>query len=172
MIENIILTKDQKAARGTIYGIVTDAVLSRPIPEVDVVLYKEIENIQTKIAETKTIGDGGYVLEDLASGSYNILFSKSGYYSSGAISLCVTGKTKQSVQLEPDLYSASGTISGTVKNSTQLPLAGAFVGLFAAPNGPDETLIATTHANINGKYLFGGVDAGQYIVKSKLSESI
>lgn len=32
-----------------------------------------------------------------------------------------------------------------------------------------ETLVATTKTNAAGKYLFGGVTGGQYVVKAKLS---
>ena len=32
-----------------------------------------------------------------------------------------------------------------------------------------ETLVATTKTNTEGKYLFGAVSGGQYLVKAKLS---
>ena len=33
-----------------------------------------------------------------------------------------------------------------------------------------ETLVSTTKTNIEGKYLFGGVSGGQYMVKAKLEQ--
>ena len=46
-------------------------------------------------------------------------------------------------------------------------MAGCFVGLFQMVGGV-ETLVATTKTNTAGKYLFGGVTGGQYLVKAKL----
>ena len=50
-------------------------------------------------------------------------------------------------------------------------VAGCFVGLYQVTRVGEtsvETLIATTKTNAEGKYLFGGVIGGQYLVKAKL----
>ena len=51
-------------------------------------------------------------------------------------------------------------------------MSGCFVGLYSVTGegaARIETLIAATKTNAEGKYLFGGVVGGQYIVKAKQS---
>lgn len=54
-----------------------------------------------------------------------------------------------------------------------MAMAGCFVGLYQVTNVGGvkvETLVATTKTNTQGMYLFGGVTAGQYLVKAKLEQ--
>ena len=174
VIANIVLLKDANATQGTVYGTVTDSTSTDPISGVGIVLYQEISGEQTIIADTQTIDDGEFVLEDLDPGDYTLLFSKTGYYSSGDIPVTVTASTdiQQSIELEENPDASTGTISGVITNATDIPIAGAFVGLYTSTDGTPETLIATTYTNITGWYMFGGIAAGEYIVKAKASEPI
>lgn len=66
-----------------------------------------------------------------------------------------------------------GTVSGIIRNSSGQAVAGSFVGLYrltTLQGVTTETLAATTKTNSEGKYLFGGVLAGDYLVKAKLEQ--
>lgn len=69
-------------------------------------------------------------------------------------------------------YSTSFSLSGMEEANIDLQLS-------VAPPPPStltgvvtdgETLVATTKTNSEGKYLFGGVLAGDYLVKAKLEQ--
>ena len=52
-------------------------------------------------------------------------------------------------------------------------MAGCFVGLYRVTTVggvTQETLVAVTKTNTAGNYLFGGVTAGEYLVKAKLEQ--
>ncbi|MGE4277513.1 MAG: hypothetical protein AB7E30_10120, partial [Lawsonibacter sp.] len=60
----------------------------------------------------------------------------------------------------------TGTVSGIILDSaTLLPIGSATVALYEII-GTDETLIRLTKTNSAGRYLFGSVDASNYIVKA------
>ena len=70
-----------------------------------------------------------------------------------------------------DARTYSGTVSGMIRNGTGQAVAGCFVGLYQVVtdlSGKKELLVATTKTNEAGKYLFGGVVEGEYVVKAKL----
>lgn len=167
VIEAIVLLPDTNSTKGAIYGIVTSSATSQSLGDVDVALYEEDD--QTEVAVTATIVDGEYVLEDLDPGTYTILFSKSGYGASTPATVTVTAgaSTLLDAALTPSAEVEDGTISGIITDTSDLPIASAFVGLYTAVAGAPEELIAVTYTNIEGKYMFGGVEAGDYIVKAK-----
>ncbi len=68
-----------------------------------------------------------------------------------------------------DSRTYNGTVSGIIRDQMGNVVAGCFVGLFQIIDGR-EVLIATTKTNTDGKYLFGGVTGGQYLVKAKLNQ--
>jgi hypothetical protein len=62
--------------------------------------------------------------------------------------------------------SNTGTVSGIITDSsTLLPIGSATVGLYEVA-GTTETLIQLTKTNGAGRYLFGSVEAADYIVKA------
>ena len=68
-----------------------------------------------------------------------------------------------------DSRTYNGTVSGIIRDQNGNVVAGCFVGLFQIIDGR-EVLIATTKTNTDGKYLFGGVTGGQYLVKAKMNQ--
>ena len=74
-----------------------------------------------------------------------------------------------SMSMQVDSRTYNGTVSGIIRDQSGNVVAGCFVGLFQIVDGR-ETLIATTKTNAEGKYLFGGVTGGQYVVKAKLNQ--
>ena len=72
-----------------------------------------------------------------------------------------------------DSRTYNGTVSGIIRNNAGLAVAGCFVGLYqvvTVAGVSQELLIATTKTNDAGKYLFGGVTGGEYLVKAKLEQ--
>lgn len=72
-----------------------------------------------------------------------------------------------------DSRTYSGTVSGIIRDDTNKVVAGCFVGLYKVTTLADgtkrEVLIATTKTNLAGKYMFGEVGSGEYIVKAKMT---
>ena len=72
-----------------------------------------------------------------------------------------------------DTKTYNGTVSGIIRNSSGQAVAGCFVGLYQIvkiAEGSQEQLVAVTKTNAEGKYLFGEVLGGQYLVKAKLEQ--
>lgn len=174
VVQSIVLLRDLNNNQGVVYGTVKDSETSLALKDVEVLISKETEGTFNKIAATRTIDDGEYVIEDLDPDTYTILFSKNGFFSSEPITVTVIAGTNtlESIQLAPNPDANTGTINGIIKNTLGVPITNAFVGLYSVVEGVPETLIATTYTNLSGKYIFGGVVDGEYIVKAKLSELI
>ena len=87
---------------------------------------------------------------------------------SGSFSFDVVPAGTYSLACTPETALSLGAVAGTV-NSVGLdcngPVAGAKLSL---SNLSGAVLVATTRTNTEGKYLFGGVVAGEYVVKAKL----
>lgn len=101
------------------------------------------------------------IRQDLLSLNYSPSFSNS-------------GMEEADVNLSLPPAVVQGSITGTV-TSGSLPLEGYVLSPSAAvslsPGGTQtETLIASTRTNDEGKYLFGGVLAGTYMIKAKLEQ--
>ena len=70
-----------------------------------------------------------------------------------------------------DSRTYNGTVSGIIRDNAGQAVAGCFVGLYQVVTVGDvtqEVLVAVTKTNTAGKYLFGGVTGGDYLVKAKL----
>lgn len=174
LLQDLVLLKDPTQAAGSIYGTVRDGDTHSGLADANVLLYKDIDETPTEIASTKTIADGEYVLEDIAPGDYTLLINKNGYLPGDPIGVTVAAaaNSERSAELDADPFSTYGTISGTIRNELDLPISNAFVGLYAAAEGQPETILMATYTNALGNYMFGGVPAGDYIIKSKASELI
>ena len=71
-----------------------------------------------------------------------------------------------------DARTYSGTVSGVIRDQKGAAVAGCFVGLYQVTGtgaAAVERLVSVTKTNEEGKYLFGGVAGGQYLVKAKMS---
>ena len=77
------------------------------------------------------------------------------------------------MSMTADARTYNGTVSGIIRNTAGQTVAGCFVGLYqlVVQDGKTrEILTAVTKTNAAGKYLFGGVLEGKYIVKAKLDQ--
>lgn len=170
---NLALVNNVNATKNIIYGTVLDSVTNLPVENINVSLYKVVDGVRTLIATTTTIADGEYTIDQIDDGNYVLLFSKAGYQTSEVSNITLTNGTKfdASTSLTSTVGAINSTVSGVIRNELGLIVANAYVGLYKIVNGI-ETLVAVTYTNAEGKYMFGNVLAGEYIVKSKLSETL
>ena len=125
------------------------------------------------LATTYSADDGEFVFYDVADGVYSLTATASGYSAAAPIAVTILDGSiaNVNVSMVVDGRVYNGTVSGIIRNSAGATVAGCFVGLYSVTGIGEtkvETLVATTRTNTEGKYLFGGVVAGEYVVKAKL----
>lgn len=170
---NLALINNANALKNVIYGIVKDNVTNLPIDSVNISLYKIVDTDKTLVASTTSIADGEYTLDLVNDGTYELVFDKTGYQTSQVSNIILAGGTKfdASTFLTSTIGTINSTVSGIIKNELGIAVANAFVGLYKITD-EGETLVAVTYTNADGKYMFGNVVEGEYIVKSKLSQTL
>ena len=112
---------------------------------------------------------------DLADGVYTLLSSAEGYVAASTMTAVIAGGSIANVTMSMtvDSRTYNGTVSGMIRDNTGAAVAGCFVGLYqvvTVAGVSQELLIATTKTNDAGKFLFGGVTGGEYLVKAKLEQ--
>jgi protocatechuate 3,4-dioxygenase beta subunit len=124
------------------------------IANVTVTLYQG-ESVK---ATTTTYTNGRYYFLELAAGTYTVRPS----YGAMAFSPTHRAVTVPTGNLYADFTGgdATGTISGTVKNSSGAALAGVTVALCLG-----DAQLTTTTTNAEGRYTFSHVEAGTYYVR-------
>lgn len=171
---NLTCTADASLSLGTIAGVltVTDPIqgTATPLGGAKITLQ---DALGTNLAATYTAADGEFAFYDLADGVYTLLASAEGYVATSSMTAVIAGGSIANVTMSMtvDSRTYSGTVSGIIRNSAGQAVAGCFVGLYqvvTVAGVSQELLIATTKTNDAGKYLFGGVNAGAYLVKAKL----
>lgn len=162
------LSVDPDAVLNTLYGIIRAAGTLIPLSGATVNTFQVVGGIQTLISTTLTNSSGQYLSPYLANGDYVIVANKAGYdqTTSGVTSLSGTEIDSLDMTLIANTTTNTGTVSGIITDSsTLLPIANATVALYQVV-GSTETLLKLTKANAAGRYLFGSVDASEYIVKA------
>ncbi|WP_130870349.1 MSCRAMM family protein [Intestinimonas massiliensis (ex Afouda et al. 2020)] len=159
-------------ALGAIAGVVTVAGMGTPLAGAKVSL---IGSTGTVLAVTYSAADGEFVFYDVADGAYTLTVSADGYFTAGPILTTIAGGSiaNLTVAMTQDVRTYNGTVSGVIRDQNGMAVAGCFVGLYQVTGTGEtqvETLVATTKTNAQGMYLFGGVTAGQYLVKAKLEQ--
>ena len=171
---NLTCTAEASLSLGTIAGVltVTDPIqgTATPLGGAKITLQ---DALGTNLAATYTAADGEFAFYDLADGVYTLLASAEGYVATSSMTAVIAGGSIANVTMSMtvDSRTYSGTVSGIIRNSAGQAVAGCFVGLYqvvTVAGVSQELLIATTKTNDAGKYLFGGVNAGAYLVKAKL----
>ena len=169
---NLACTADATLSLGTIAGVLTvlDPLgASVPLSSGKITLS---DALGTVLAVTYSAADGEFAFYDLADGVYTLTSAAEGYRSLASMTAVIAGGSiaNVSMAMETDTRTYNGTVSGIIRSSSGQAVAGCFVGLYqAAAGGTQELLVATTKTNDAGMYLFGGVSAGEYLVKAMLS---
>ncbi len=124
---------------------------------------------------TYTAADGEFAFYDLADGTYTLLASANGYLPASSMTVVILNGSiaNISMYMVMDSRTYNGTVSGIIRNSAGQVISGCFVGLYEVVKVGEiiqEKLIAVTKTNTAGKYLFGGVTGGSYLVKAKMEQ--
>lgn len=170
---DLVLTNNDSITKNIVYGIVDDNLTNSPIDNVTVSLYKIVDGEKVLVSTTTSIADGEFILDQIADGTYSLSFSKACYQTVEVNNVILTGSTKfdASTTLTSTIGTINSTVSGIIKNELGIAVANAYVGLYQIVAGK-EILVAVTYTNADGKYMFGNVVEGQYVVKSKLSTTL
>jgi len=171
---NLVCTADATLALGAIAGVLTTLVGTdvTPLAGAKITLKDQTDTV---VASTDSADDGEFLFYDVADGVYTMLASAEGYLTSAPMAVTITGGSIANVtmSLTVDARTYNGTVSGIIRDKNGTAVAGCFVGLYQVTGTgatATETLIATTKTNTEGKYLFGGVVGGQYLVKAKMEQ--
>lgn len=165
---------DETLSLGTIAGVLTTSTAEGRVPLGGAKLTLR-DNQNQVVATTYTADDGEFLFYDVADGVYTMVSTADGYLPSAPVLVNVSGGSIANVTMDMavDSRTYNGTVSGVIRDKNGGVVAGCFVGLYQRiGEGAEatETLVAITKTNSEGKYLFGGVTGGQYLVKAKLNQ--
>lgn len=167
---NLVCTPDVSLSLGAIAGTLQTLVnlVQTPVSGAKITLLNGSGEV---VATTYSVDDGEFAFYDLADGVYTLVASAAGYFTTAPTTVTILNGSIGNVNLNMtvDSRTYNGTVSGIIRDQAGNVVAGCFVGLFQIMDGR-EMLIATTKTNTEGKYLFGGVTNGQYLVKAKLNQ--
>lgn len=171
---SLVCTPEAALSLGAIAGTVSTTGLSgvAPISGAKVNL---VNLSGAVVASTFSAADGEFVFYDVSDGVYSLTATASGYLTSAPVAVTILGGSiaNASLTMVVDGRTYNGTVSGVISDTSGAAVANCFVGLYSVVDiggVQTEALIATTRTNSEGKYLFGGVLAGSYIVKAKLEQ--
>ncbi|MCI1953110.1 MAG: carboxypeptidase regulatory-like domain-containing protein [Clostridiales bacterium] len=165
---NIALSPDPDATLNTLFGKVNQSAPLEPIENAIVNIYSVSEDVRTLVSTTTTNSSGQYLAPYLADGDYIAIANKEGYFQTESAIQTLTNAeiTPLNLFLIPNPETNTGTISGLITSQTTLlPIANATVALYQIV-GTTETIVQITKTNSGGRYLFGNVAEGQYVIKS------
>ena len=173
---NPVCTKDVTLSLGAIAGTltVTDPLggAATPLGGAKITLQ---DSLGAAVAATYTAADGEFAFYDLADGTYTLMAAADGYMAVSSVTAAIVKGSIANVAMTMtvDGRTYNGTVSGIIRNNAGYAVAGCFVGLYQVTDVAgvsQERLVSVTKTNAAGKYLFGGVGSGEYLVKAKLEQ--
>lgn len=169
-LSNIVLNENNSYKKGTVYGVVYDKN-KVALSKIKLTL-STLNDPSAVVSETYSTTDGEYVFYNLTAGTYKLEASSDDYILTEPFNVLVADGINNDEELYLDKLSSAkeGTINGIITdNETSVPIEGAFVGLYKIEEDEEkkEILISVTTTNREGKYFFGYVPNGKYVVKAK-----
>ncbi len=173
---DLVCTQDTTLSLGAIAGVLTikDPLdgSSKPLAGAKISLQNATGET---LAATYTAADGEFAFYDLIDGVYTLISSADGYKQTSTMTATILAGSivNLTMTMAVDTKTYNGTVSGIIRNSSGQAVAGCFVGLYQIikiGEVSQEQLVAVTKTNAEGKYLFGEVLGGQYLVKAKLEQ--
>lgn len=165
---NIEMTLDPDVDKNALYGIIREAVVLTPIEGATVNIFQVVGGVQTLALTTITNSSGQYFGPRLVTGDFVVTVNKLGFEQSESTVVTLTGTDIQPLDLflQVNTDQNVGTVSGIISDhATLLPIGNALVALYSIVGGV-ETIVQITRSNTGGRYLFGNVHGGEYIVKA------
>lgn len=152
---------------GNVTGIVFENNIESEIP-VEGATVKVFTSDGIPYSHTSTDATGKYTIGNLPVGIYLISATKNGYQSINInVSLANGIKLLADESMVSIIGNINNTVSGIIRDNLGNVVSNALVALYKIENNK-EILVATTYTNSIGKYMFGNVIDGNYLVKSKL----
>lgn len=173
---DLVCTQDTTLSLGAIAGVLTinDPLdgSSKPLAGAKISLQNATGET---LAATYTAEDGEFAFYDLIDGVYTLISSADGYKQTSTMTATILAGSivNLTMTMAVDTKTYNGTVSGIIRNKSGQAVAGCFVGLYQIikiGEVSQEQLVAVTKTNAEGKYLFGEVLGGQYLVKAKLEQ--
>lgn len=172
---DLVCTPDATLALGAIAGVLTTvntAGATVPLAGAKMILKNSAGIV---VASTYTADDGEFAFYDLADDIYTLTSLANGYLSADEMIAAVQNGSivNLTMQAAMDQRTYNGTVSGIIRDTAGQVVSGCFVGLYrreTVGGAARETLVAITKTNAAGKYLFGNVTGGKYMVKAKLNQ--
>lgn len=165
---NIALALDPDADKNALYGIIRQTVVLTPIAGALVNIYQVAAGEETLALTTFTNGSGQYFGPRLDSGDYIVVANKTGYEEARSAPVTLTGDIIQPLDLTlgTNAQTNVGTVSGLITDqATLLPIPNAQVALYSVTGGV-ESVVQIARTTAGGRYLFGNVSEGTYLVKA------
>lgn len=167
-LSDITIVKNTAIRKGTLYGITYDKN-KEALSKILVTLSTNSED-PVVVSETYSTTDGEYVFYNIDAGEYIVNAISDDYILTDSFEVTIEEGVNNKEKLYLDKLSSAkeGTINGIVTDeSTSIPLENCFVGLYEIDEFGEETLTSVTLTNRDGKYFFGYVPEGNYIIKAK-----
>lgn len=173
---DLVCTQDTTLSLGAIAGVLTikDPLdgSSKPLAGAKISLQNATGET---LSATYTAEDGEFAFYDLIDGVYTLISSADGYKQTSTMTATILAGSivNLTMTMAVDTKTYNGTVSGIIRNKSGQAVAGCFVGLYQIikiGEVSQEQLVAVTKTNAEGKYLFGEVLGGQYLVKAKLEQ--
>ncbi|MFI3308019.1 MAG: carboxypeptidase-like regulatory domain-containing protein [Mycoplasmatota bacterium] len=169
-VGNIQLAFNTTYQNANIFGITYDDIEGFTLANVRISLRTGSAN-GTILTETMSATDGEYLFMDIPAGTYYLTATADDYTLGEAVQVIVSENThvQQQLYLSRLNTKKEGTINGVIVDRlTKKPISNCFVGLYTR-NTEDgkEVLINTTRSDSDGRYFFGTVPEGRYVVKAK-----
>lgn len=169
-LNDIMITKNTAIRKGTLYGV-TYNMNKEPLSKILVTLSTNAEE-PVVVSETYSTTDGEYVFYNIDAGDYIVNAISDDYILTESFDITIEEGVNNKEKLYLDKLSSAkeGTINGIITDeATSIPLENCFVGLYEIDDSGEETLTSVTVTNRDGKYFFGYVPEGNYIIKAKQS---
>lgn len=165
---DIVLSPDPDANLNTLFGKAYQSTPILPIEGASINIFSVVSDVRTLVSTNITNSSGQYLTPYLANGDYVVVANKAGYYQAES-----AVQTLSNAEIAPlDIFLVSnpatntGTVSGFITDqTTHLSVPNATVALYQIV-GTTETIVQLTKTNNGGRYLFGNVAEGEYVVKA------
>lgn len=170
--KTIVLEEDPAVSKSIIIGEVFRSGTTTPIEGGVLYIYKVIDGQEYPYQLVFSNEYGNYMFRELDIGEYSIKVTALGYYM-GKFRAFISSEGEvlsKTLDLEVNIITALGTISGVILGSNNQPLARADAILYRVNSNQSLTPIAYTKTSTTGVYLFSGVPQGKYKVKSNYFE--
>ena len=168
-LTTMVINKDETYTKGNVYGYVYDDN-GNPFGGAIVRLTNSADVV---VAETISATDGEYIFTKIDQGSYTLTALSDDFdvYDPYEVDVFDSTNSEVDIYLNKVSKAKEGTINGVVYNKLRkTPIVNATVGLYEVIGEGEETFLKlrkTCKTNIEGKYFFGVVPQGKWVVKAK-----